>query len=234
MADIERELRELGSALAVPDPPNVWTAVQVRIEDDTERSATHRRRWLAAVVAVAVAVGLAASPQARAALADVVRFAGVDVRWGDTDAPTTPESPLPGEHASRLDAARDRAGFPIGVPTALGAPDRVQVADSARVVSLLYGSGPDAIRLDEFAGQWEPIFEKTISVEGVSVDIGPETGFWRPGPHTIRYVDRHGVVRDETARLAGNTLLWQSDAVTYRLEGHLTRSEAVAIAKSLR
>ncbi|HYJ70086.1 MAG TPA: hypothetical protein VEX15_20720 [Nocardioidaceae bacterium] len=234
MADLEYELRELGSVLVVPDPPDVRADVRARIGVLTERPAAHRRRWLAAVAALAVAIGLAASPHARAALAEVVRFAGVDVHWGDTDAPTTPESPLPGERAVKLDAARDRAAFPIGVPTRLGAPDRVQVADSARVVSLLYGSGRDAIRLDEFEGRWEPIFEKTIMIEGVSVDVGAEPGYWLPGPHAVRYVDRDGHVHDETARLAGNTLLWQSAGVTYRLEGGLSRAEAVAIAASMR
>ncbi len=234
MADLERELRELGSMLAVPDPPDVRAAVRTRIGDRAERPATQRRRRLAAVIAAALALGLAVSPQARAALAEVVRFAGVDVRWGDTDAPATPESPLPGERAANLDAARDRAAFPVGVPARLGAPDRVQIADSARVVSLLYGSGTNAIRLDEFDGRWEPIFEKTVMSEGVSVDIGPAPGYWLNRPHAVRYVDRHGVVRDETARLAGSTLLWQSGGVTYRLEGHLTRPDAIAIAESVR
>jgi hypothetical protein len=58
-------------------------------------------------------------------------------------------------------------------------------------------------------------------------------GLWFPTPHGVTYVDRHGVRRDETARMAGTTLIWTSGVVTYRLEGHLTLDEATAIAKSV-
>ena len=231
MADLERELRELGPTLAVPEPPDVRDTVRVRIEDRAERKAVAWRRWVAAVAAV-VAVGLAVSPQARAAVGEVFRFAGVDVRWGDTEAPATPEAPLPGQDVVSLEVARQQADFPVGVPARLGAPDRVLVADSAQVVSLLYGSGADAIRVDEFDGRLDVIFLKTMAGQAEPVALGPTTGWWLPGPHAVRYVDRDGVVRHETARLAGNTLLWESDGVTYRLEGQLSRAEAVAIAES--
>ena len=52
-------------------------------------------------------------------------------------------------------------------------------------------------------------------------------------PHDVTYVDRDGVERTATTRLAGPTLVWQSGAVTYRLEGLPTKEEAVEVARSV-
>jgi hypothetical protein len=60
-----------------------------------------------------------------------------------------------------------------------------------------------------------------------------EPGVWIDGTHTLMYVDRTGQVRQETARMAAKTLLWQRNGVTYRLEGDRTLDQMTAIAKSL-
>ena len=236
MPDIEQELRALGDTVVVPDPPDVRAAVRARIEVRQPRTIRSMRpRWIAAVVVALLATGLVASPQARAAVADVLRFAGVDVQWGSDadDAPRVPESPLPGAEPASLVAARELAAFEIGVPALLGQPDRVVVADRARVVSLLY-AGPDGrIRLDEFDGRLEPIFFKTVDTSARSAPVDGDPGWWLPRPHSVRYVDRDGVVHDETARLAASTLIWESDDVSYRLEADVELDEAVRIAESM-
>jgi hypothetical protein len=234
MADLEQELRDLGTALDVPEPPDVRGLVRARIESQ-RRSPAIRPRWVVAALAAILAAGLAASPDARAAIAEVIRIAGIDVRWGENaEAPTTPRSPLPGQRPTDLEAAREQVGFEIGVPERLGEPDRVLVADAGRVVTLLYGPASDRIRLDEFDGRLERVFVKTLGIEAEQALVTGDTAWWLPEPHPIRYVDRDGVVRDETARLAGHTLIWESDGVSYRLEGDLTREQAVAIAESVR
>jgi hypothetical protein len=238
MVDLERELRTLGADLDVPEPPDVRGAVRARIASSRPTplpTPTVRPRWVVAALAAILAVALVASPQARAALADVIRIAGIDVRWGDdADAPATPRSPLPGQRPTDLAAAREQVGFEIGVPTRLGEPDRVTVADAGRVVTLLYGPVADRIRIDEFDGRLESVFVKTLGIEAEQELVTGDTAWWLPAPHPLRYVDRDGVVRHETARLADSTLIWQSGAVSYRLEGDLTREEAVAIAESVR
>jgi hypothetical protein len=50
----------------------------------------------------------------------------------------------------------------------------------------------------------------------------------------VIYDDRDGILREASARLAASTLIWESDGITYRVEGDLTEAEAVAIAESLR
>jgi hypothetical protein len=236
MPDIERELRELAATVVVPEPPDVRAAVRARIETPSPRPARPvRLRWAAAVIAALLAATLIASPEARAAVAHVFRFAGVDVQWGSNadDAPVVPESPLPGAEPTDLTAARAQAEFEVSVPTRLGDPDRVIVADDARVVSLLYNRSGRPIRLDEFDGRLEPIFVKTVDVMAVPTPLKGGPAWWLPGPHTVRYVDRDGVVRDETARLAASTLIWESDGVSFRLEGNIDRAEAIRIADSL-
>jgi hypothetical protein len=46
------------------------------------------------------------------------------------------------------------------------------------------------------------------------------------------FSDRDGVFHDSRARLAANTLVWQDGDVTLRLEGDLTKEEALRIARS--
>ncbi len=123
--------------------------------------------------------------------------------------------------------------FTVSAPPALGEPDRVTVSDRGRVVTLSYGTGPRAIRIDEFADLGGPLLAKFIdpgNADDVRVDGAP--GYWIHRSHDIAYVDRAGRVRDETVRLAARTLLFQRGEVTIRLEGAQTRDEAVALAES--
>jgi hypothetical protein len=70
-------------------------------------------------------------------------------------------------------------------------------------------------------------------VDEVVVNGG--SGFWLEGrPHFFFYRDATGAVRQETLRLAGNTLLWQQGEITFRLEAEQSRDAALRIASSLR
>jgi hypothetical protein len=227
MADdpLIRELRQLSAHLSVPPAPDVRTAVRARL------AARPRRRWRAVAAALAVAVLIAVVPPARAAVAhavsDLLDFAGVRVKQGQP-APAPTPSPLPSARPVGLDEARGLARFPVGVPARLGPPERVEVADGARVVTLLYHGG--AVRLDEFDGRLNWVFLKTEAErDGQFVD----DGIWFPRPHAVEYVDRTGAVRHETSRLAGPTLIWTNGPVTYRLEGVTALDEALAIARSM-
>ena len=51
--------------------------------------------------------------------------------------------------------------------------------------------------------------------------------------HEFFYLDADGEPQPDTARLAANTLLWERDGVTYRLESALDRDAALAIARQL-
>jgi hypothetical protein len=239
-ATLARELRDLGPWLVTPTPPDVRAAVRARLSTGTPRRST--RRWLAAAAAVLVALTIAVVPPTRTAVAYAatafLRFAGIefDSRPGTESPPATP-SPLPGIHSAALDEARRLARFPIAVPAMLGAPESVQLADpdstgAPRVVSLLYHGG--TVRLDEFDGQLEPYFFKSVITGGaIWTTVNGHQAVWIPSPHPVGYIDRDGVRHHETARLAAATLIWNDTTVTYRLEGPLTLDEALAIARSI-
>jgi len=230
------ELRALGAVLRTPEPPDVRAAVRARLTHRVKP----RTRWLAAAAAALVAVVIAVVPQSRAAVANavtgVLRFAGVEVHRGQPHIQPLP-SPAPSMRSTGLDEARRQAKFPITVPARLGVPEEVQVADPApdggpRVVSLLYRNG--TIRLDEFDGELDLGFVKTQPDADLQwTDVKGRDALWIPRPHAVAYVDRNGVRHEETARLAGPTLIWTDGRVGYRLEGVPTLSEAVAIAASL-
>jgi hypothetical protein len=226
------------------------------------RSVRRWRAWLVAAFAVLAVVAVV--PPARAAVVDAVdgllRFAGVAVRPGPepggppptpspptpslstpsqpTPSPPTPSqlpsSQLPSIRSTALDEARRAARFPVRVPSELGSPDDVTLADptpdgAPRVVTLLYRGG--TVRLDQFDGRLEPVFYKTGNPEWTQ--LGGRPALWFAAPHPVSYIDRTGVEQLATARLAGPCLVWESGGVTYRLEGIAGIAEAVRIAGSL-
>ncbi|MFE9692150.1 hypothetical protein [Micromonospora sp. NPDC005806] len=238
MRDLERELHDLSAWLETPEAPDVTARVRARLAAPAPR----RRRWRYWLAAAVAALLVAALPPGRAAVADAVtgllRFAGVVI--GASPVPVSPTgtpSPLPSQRPVALDEAQRLVRFPIRVPAKLGPPERVLVADpdgtgTYRVATLLYRGG--ALRLDAFDGQLDVVFQKQASGPGVElVQVDGDFAVWVDGPHPVAYVDRTGTVRVETARLAASTLIWQESGVSYRLEGNLTRDEAVAVAGSL-
>ena len=257
--EVEGELRALGRALQLPAEPDVRAAVRARLAGEprpTGRSARilawparipqprrpGPRRRLAVAVAVLTALAVfAATPPGQAAAAGLLRLFGVEFRQGSIPVEPKP-APLPGETAMSLDAARHRVPFRILVPRALGTPDVVTVSDSGRVVSLIYGAAPGrpkadaagvAARLDEFDGTMNPVFQKFLQggVEEVSVNGSPAA--WVRGPHEVVYLDRQGEFRQQSARLAANTLIWQVGNVSLRLEGAFERDDALRVARSV-
>ena len=65
--------------------------------------------------------------------------------------------------------------------------------------------------------------------------LGSGVAYYLSGqPHQFFFFDPAGNLQPETLRLAGNTLLWDQDGYTYRLEAQVSRDEAVRIASSFR
>ncbi len=136
-------------------------------------------------------------------------------------------------------------------PTAeeLEQPDEtfVSIPPDDGQVSFLYRARPSlpaadngvALLFTQFRGdiQEGAIFGKGlpqgVTLERVMVNGAP--GFWISGDlHFFYYRDPSGNIKQEQVRLAANTLLWEQEVLTLRLEGHLTRDEALRIAASVR
>ncbi|MEU7586686.1 hypothetical protein AB0A95_10335 [Micromonospora sp. NPDC049230] len=235
MGDLERELRDLSAWLDTPEPPDVRARVRVRL---------HRpvRRWRPLAAAALAALLVAVFPPTRAAVADAVtgllRFAGVSIATSPASTPPSgAAAPLPGQRPAGLDEAQRAVRFPIRLPAKLGPPERVLVADpdatgTCRVATLLYDGG--ALRVDAFDGRLNLSFHKEVTPPGAEwVEVNGDFAVWVDGPHVLSYVDRAGKVRQESARLAASTLIWQDADVSYRIEGALTQAEAIEIARSL-
>ncbi|SNY29980.1 hypothetical protein [Paractinoplanes atraurantiacus] len=256
--DLIAELRDLATWLETPEPADQRAAVRTRLAKQTSRRwswvpakrpnpwtaakqtnrpapwvvakrANRWRAWGAGVLAALAAAVIAVAP-ARAAvvdvLADVLRVAGIEVRREAVPpTPAVSPSPLPDAGSISLGEARKMAKF----PAALGDPERVEVYDQRRVVSLFYRGG--TIRLDQFDGSAAAFLKQAGQAEWT--DVGGALAVWLPGPHTLTYYDRSGVERSATARLATPTLIWDTNGTTYRLEGFTDLAEARRVALSV-
>jgi hypothetical protein len=245
---VESELRAVGRELEVPSASDLTAAVRQRLEGRPAGrrhvpalwTGISRRRlaWRAAlVVVVAFLAVLIATPQGRAVIIHVFRFAGVELRQepGPVRSPGSSAS-LPGERQMSLKEARHQVSFPILVPAALGRPGEVVVSDGGRVVSLIYPRTPyGQVRMDEFAGHLDPVFfQKFVHFGNVTeVEVNGTKGLWIKGPHVLMYITRDGTPATASARLTtGNTLIWGTRQVAFRLEGNLGKTAALAIANS--
>jgi hypothetical protein len=130
------------------------------------------------------------------------------------------------------------------VPAAVGRPDAVYLDDHPPRVDLVYRPRPSlpgksgVLLVTEFRATATPLIEKTIgsatNIERLTVG-GDPAFFIRGTDHGFAYVAEDGMARFETQRLAGPTLLVErADGILLRVEGELTRDEAVRIAASAR
>ncbi|HEV2377257.1 MAG TPA: hypothetical protein VGS19_34475 [Streptosporangiaceae bacterium] len=248
--EMESELRALGQALEVPSPGDLTVAVRQRLTGQAApNTGGHRHRpalgrirgrlvWRAALVALITLLALlVATPQGRAVITHVFRFAGIELRQEPGPArPPGGRAALPGQRQMPLERARHQVSFPILVPAALGQPSQVVVSDGGRVVSLTYRRTPHGlVRVDEFAGYInQVVFEKLVHFSSVTrVRVDGTRALWVKGPQELLYVTRDGALAAASARLTtGNTLIWATRQVALRLEGNLSESAALVIADS--
>ncbi|MFG1709028.1 hypothetical protein ACFLIM_38140 [Nonomuraea sp. M3C6] len=256
--DLEAELVALGDLLDVPSPPpaDVAAAVRARLEPtsapDAElgggpdpahgpftapvrphpRAPGRRARWkIVTAVVIAVIAITAATPQGRAAVVQILRFAGIEIQIGDTPPKAiTTTAPMPGERTVPPSDVTGSVKFQVKTLSRLGSPRSVTVADNGRVVSMFW---PGGIRLDQFDGGLDPVFFKKLGPPWPDyVKVGAYNAWWLPGEHPLGYIRRQDGT-EVPLRQAGPTLIWQQDTMSYRLEGVKTREEAIRIATSL-
>ena len=136
-----------------------------------------------------------------------------------------------GQRVSREEAER-RVGFPL---VDVGDPDAVYVRGTT--ASFVYGpSDHPRLVLTQGRGVLWDGFVKKIAGTGTRVEevkVNGEPGlFVSGGPHVVMFIGRNGTIQDERTFLAGTVLLWNRDLLLLRLEGDLTRDEAVKLAES--
>jgi hypothetical protein len=66
------------------------------------------------------------------------------------------------------------------------------------------------------------------------VTVAGHQGYWIAGaPNVFFFTDANGAVRNETMRLATNTLILDDGGTVARIEGNLTKAQALQVAASL-
>jgi hypothetical protein len=246
MPELDGTLRALAAELHFPEEPDLVPAVRARIAGASRpRTFAFPLRRRAAALALAAVLGAVAVafavPPARTAILEVFGVGGVEVELVER----LPERPVQGRlvlgDRVSLAEARQRVAFPVAVPQAEGFddPDAVYVSNAVpgRVIFLLYGSEvqPRALLTQFETGQF-PFVEKSVT-RGTTlrrVEVNGLEGAWIAGePHQFTFENQRGQIQAGSLRLATNTLVWERDGVTLRLEGRLSLREALRIARSL-
>ena len=257
-AELEVMLSALSDRIDWPPTPQLQPSATV-----TRRAAValprprFNARWAMAAVAVLVILAtLLAYTPTRTAIADWLNL-HINVRR--TTALPTP-SPLPsGTLGSNLglgtqttvDGAQGQVTWHVLVPGGLGPPDAVYIqlppdGASGGEVSLVYAStsgiplSPEtgvAVLVTEARGRVnEQFFGKTLNNATTieTVTVNGHQGWWISGqPHNFVFIDADGNPRYETLRLATNTLVIDDGGTIVRIEGRMTKAQALQLAGSL-
>jgi hypothetical protein len=232
---LEQRLEELGRELAFPAEPDLAPAVLARLD---RRPFPWRTAALALAVALAALAAAFAVPQARTALLRWFHLGGATVVRVETLPPAVERSqagglgrPVPLEEAER------RVAFRLALPPFKGEPPRrAYVIGGSLATVILHAYGKDVL-LSEFATYPERVLKKLASdrtvVEPVRVSGRP--GLWLAGaPHVFAYFDRETGYTQRPVRIHGNVLLWTRGPRTLRLEGRLSKAQALELARHTR
>lgn len=203
-----------------------------------------RRRWIpvTAALVVLVAALLVLSPQTREAVADLLGVAGIEIELRpEMEEPVGAGLDLGREVA--IGEVIESADFAVSMPVLAGEPDTVYLSEGQvnmvwvggeslpaagdTGVGLLYTQFPSESGGDRFL--------KGVGSEAtvVAVEVAGASGLWIEGAHVISREDESGLLIEETLRLAGNALIWESDDVTHRIETAVGLEETLRIAESV-
>lgn len=237
---LEAELSALGPMLTWPEPGDLAPAVSERLR--AGRRAWGSRRWAlvaaAALVLLLAAGSLTALPGLRRAVADWLGLPGVRVERVESgrDLPSPAATP---ELGSRVSLAEAAAAVPYNFVRPKSVRNLEVYLDGEAVTLVSRApSGDIELLITQFEGTLDRELVAKVLPPGSrlrGVVIGGRQGYWIAGdPHTVLYLDPFGEIRENTVRLAGNTLLWQRGGLTLRLEVGADLRRALLIARSLK
>jgi len=229
MTSLEDELRALGRSAAVPPvAEGLAAAVLERVAEPPVRrtfAAAVRDKWRALLALLALLLaGALVAPPVRAAVAEWLNIGGV----GAVRVPSGPTSaPAPPQATNQLSVAEaaTKAGFTPFVPAALGAP--IGVEASAGFVAMSWETPGGVVRLEQFQAEISPLYYKKYYS---GLEHVPEiNGFWFSTPHELVLLKPTG--EEQPVRVAGPTLVWVRNGVTFRLEGMPDKARATELAR---
>lgn len=255
-AELEQRLDALREAIDWPPTPALAGRVSARIATPVRVTRPwFQSRWALAAVLVLIALAalLAYAPSREA----IARWLNLHTTISKQSVVPTPSPLPPGPLGQRLGLgsqttlaqAQSQVKWHIVVPASLGQPDEVYLqlppaGPPEGEVTLVYSARPGfktagetgvAVLVTEVKGSGQ-FFGKIIgngtTMEDVTVN--GHQGYWISGkPHDFFFVDADGNTRDETLRLATNTLLIDDNGTVIRIEGDMTKAQALELAASL-
>ena len=235
---LEAELRDLGPVLSWPEPKDVAPEVSQRLRAGRRGWSSGKWTLVAAALVLLLAAGsLSALPNVRRAVADWLGLPGVRIERVESgrDLPSPGVTPELGSRVSVTEAAA-AVSFDLVRPRIRGL--EIYLDGEAVTYVRRAPSGDIELLITQFEGTLDRVLVDKVLPPGArlrSVVIGGSQGYWIAGdPHTVLYLDPFGEVRENTVRLAGNTLLWQTGRLTLRLEGAADLRRALFIARSLK
>jgi hypothetical protein len=230
MSELELALTRIGRELDYPDTPELVAPVRQRLAE-ARRPISWRRPLVIALAALAVAVAaVMAVPQARSAILDWLGIGSVTVRFDELPKLERTGDLGLGEEMS-LSEARERASFPIKVPTIEGLDDpKTYFRGEIGQVSFLYGSedNPKLLITQIIGtGALEKLLHET-NIQIITADGA--RGAWLSGGEHVLFLPGLG-----EQRLVGNVLILERpDGVTTRIEADVSKDEALRIYRSMR
>ena len=239
MTELERSLVALGRQLETPETPDLVPRVLPRLGPRRGRFSRRRLALALAFALGALVVATLAVPSARSALFRVLHIGGEKIHFVDQLPDVRPPAPLDAVLGERVSLAAARRSVHFRLRVLDRNPDRVYLSPTG-TVWLLYGS-PDRVKLllaeTPFESVDTQVMGKLVTggtrVEDMEVNGAPGV-FLSGAPHLVYLLDENGVVHPESAWLAREVLVWSRGRVAYRLEGDLTRDEALRLAATLR
>ena len=235
MNELEHQLVALGQELELPETPDLALAVVARLESHGRPFPWRRAAALGLALLALAVVAAFAVPDSRSAILRWFHLGGVSVQRVETLPPAV-ERAQAGGLGRRLSRAQAEnvIGFRLALPPLEGSPPVYVLDDSlATVIVRAYGR---PVLLSQFSSSNEDVLKKLAvgktTIESVRVNGNP--GLWlEGGPHTLTYLGRDRGFRERTVRIRGNVLLWLRNGITLRLEGRLTRNQALSLARRI-
>jgi len=222
---IERRLHELSAHVELPAERDLAPAVRGRI--GSRRPRPGGLAIALALVVLAVAVALAVPP-ARSEIRHWLGLGTARVEFVDRLPDVQTRRPLEIGRKTSLREARERVPYDVLTSSLLGAPREVHLLGDQ--VGFVYGK--HKLLVVQSRGTY---FQKDVgpetSVEHVQLN-GREALWISGGRHYFAYVERNHQVRQAPLYLVGSALIWTRGDLTLRLEGKLSRAEALRIARS--
>lgn len=236
MSTLEQRLVELGHDLEFPPEPDLASRERARAPARGKPFPWRAGAVAFAVVVAAVAIAFAV-PQSRSAILRFFHIRGATVELVDTLPPANERAQAAGlGRPVTLAEAGRQVGFDVALPPLDNQPARAYVIGDS-VASVVLRSHGRTVLLSQFRSTGEEALKK-LAVDKTRIEwtqVGGRPALWlEGGPHVLQWIDRDTGYRERPIRIHGNVLLWLRGGLTLRLEGRLSKAQALELARGIR